>query len=146
MITGAGRPRPVTTPVAEARLLVAIGSCLSVLSACSLFGYSPTPLPSAPPSAAPTTGEHRPHRSTCDNAAGLLRAATASCPSPDDLPKGSTMRKIQDRGRLIAGVSADTYLLGSRNPLNGKIEGFDIDMVKAVAKAIFGDENRTSSR
>ncbi len=51
------------------------------------------------------------------------------------------MRKIQDRGRLVAGVSADTYLLGARNPLTGKIEGFDIDMVKAVAKAIFGDES-----
>ena len=58
------------------------------------------------------------------------------------MPAGSTMRRIQERGRLIAGVSADTYLLGSRNPLNGKIEGFDIDMVKAVSKAIFGDENK----
>ena len=38
-------------------------------------------------------------------------------------------------------MSADTYLLGSRNPFTGKIEGFDIDMVKAMAKAILGDEN-----
>ena len=38
-------------------------------------------------------------------------------------------------------MSADTYLLGSRNPFTGKIEGFDIDMVKAMAKAIVGDEN-----
>jgi len=52
------------------------------------------------------------------------------------------MAKIKKRGRLIAGVSADTYLLGSRNPFTGEIEGFDIDMVKAVAKAIFGNENR----
>jgi polar amino acid transport system substrate-binding protein len=52
------------------------------------------------------------------------------------------MAKIRERGRLIAGVSADTYLLGSRNPLNGRIEGFDIDMVKAVTKAIFGDETK----
>ena len=51
------------------------------------------------------------------------------------------MAKIRARGRLIAGVSADTYLLGSRNPLTGRIEGFDIDMVKAVAQAIFGNEN-----
>ncbi|HET7476509.1 MAG TPA: glutamate ABC transporter substrate-binding protein [Dermatophilaceae bacterium] len=51
------------------------------------------------------------------------------------------MRKIADRGRLIAGVSADTYLLGSRNPLTGRVEGFDIDLVKSVARAIFGDEN-----
>jgi polar amino acid transport system substrate-binding protein len=52
------------------------------------------------------------------------------------------MAKIQKRGRLVAGVSADTYLLGSRNPFTGEIEGFDIDMVKAVAEAIFGDRDR----
>src|SRR4029450_4152336 len=46
----------------------------------------------------------------------------------------------------VAGVSADTYLLGSRNPFTGEIEGFDIDMVKAVAKAIFGDEDRYQLR
>jgi len=63
-------------------------------------------------------------------------------PTSDALPNGSTMAKIKKRGRLIAGVSADTYLLGSRNPFTGEIEGFDIDMVKAVAKAIFGSENR----
>jgi polar amino acid transport system substrate-binding protein len=67
-------------------------------------------------------------------------------PKPSDLRAGSTMEKIRKRGRLVAGVSADTYLLGSRNPLNGRVEGFDIDMVKAVAKAIFGDENRYQLR
>jgi polar amino acid transport system substrate-binding protein len=50
------------------------------------------------------------------------------------------MARIKQRGRLIAGVSADTYLLASRNPLSGRIEGFDIDMVKAVTRAIFGNE------
>jgi polar amino acid transport system substrate-binding protein len=57
------------------------------------------------------------------------------------MPTGSTMRRIQDRGRVIAGVSADTYLLGSRNPLSGRIEGFDIDLVQVVAEAILGDPN-----
>jgi polar amino acid transport system substrate-binding protein len=56
------------------------------------------------------------------------------------------MARIRARGRLVAGVSADTYLLGSRNPLTGQIEGFDIDMVKAVTRAIFGDENRYQLR
>jgi len=51
------------------------------------------------------------------------------------------LAKIRERGRLVAGVSADTYLLGSRNPLTGQIEGFDIDMVKAVAEAILGDKD-----
>jgi len=35
-------------------------------------------------------------------------------------------------------VSADTLLFGFRNPFSGHLEGFDIDMVRAVAKEIFG--------
>ncbi len=53
------------------------------------------------------------------------------------MPRSST--KIQQRGRLIAGVSADTLLLGARNPVTNAIEGFDIDMLHMVADAIFGD-------
>ena len=56
------------------------------------------------------------------------------------------MAEIRQRGRLIAGVSADTFLLGARNPVSGDVEGFDIDLVKQVAKAIFGDENEYQLR
>jgi polar amino acid transport system substrate-binding protein len=54
------------------------------------------------------------------------------------MPAGTFMRTIQDRGRLVAGVSPDTLLFGSVNPLTSQFEGFDVDMVKEVAKAIFG--------
>ena len=77
----------------------------------------------------------------CDNAVASY-APDGGLPEPGDLPGGSTMADIRKRGRLIAGVSADTYLLGSRNPLSGRVEGFDIDMVKAVTKAIFGDDSK----
>ncbi len=123
------------------RLAVAAG-IVAVTTGCSLAGYPQTPLPTPTPSAAPTGGGAATTApTTCDNPVASY-APIGSQPKPGDLPSGSTMRKIHDRGRLIAGVSADTYLLGSRNPLNGKIEGFDIDMVKAITKAIFGDENR----
>lgn len=56
------------------------------------------------------------------------------------------MAAIQERGRLIVGTSADTFLLASRNSQSGDIEGFDIDMAKAVAEAIFGDEERIQLR
>ena len=62
------------------------------------------------------------------------------------MPAGSTMAKIQKRGRLIAGVSADTLLLGARNPISGKIEGFDIDMLHEISQAIFGDPNKIELR
>jgi polar amino acid transport system substrate-binding protein len=52
------------------------------------------------------------------------------------------MEKIYRNGRLRAGISADSLNLGSRNPITGAIEGFDIDMVREVARAIFGDPNR----
>ncbi|MSP14666.1 MAG: glutamate ABC transporter substrate-binding protein [Chloroflexi bacterium] len=54
---------------------------------------------------------------------------------------GTLLRKIQDRGKLIAGVKYDVPLFGFLNPQTNKVEGFDVDMVKAVAEAIFGDPN-----
>ena len=69
-------------------------------------------------------------------------APPATMPGAGQMPTGSTMKKIQDRGRLIAGVSADTLLLGARNPVSGRIEGFDIDMLRGVSQAIFGDPDK----
>lgn len=60
-------------------------------------------------------------------------------PAKGEMPAGSRMREIQDRGFLTVGVSGDTLLFGSRNPLEDRIEGFDIDVLKEIAEAIFGD-------
>ncbi|WP_158884611.1 glutamate ABC transporter substrate-binding protein [Amycolatopsis anabasis] len=51
---------------------------------------------------------------------------------------GSTMSKIKKRGKLIAAVDQTNYSFGYRNTTNGKLEGFDIDMAKQIAAAIFG--------
>jgi polar amino acid transport system substrate-binding protein len=51
---------------------------------------------------------------------------------------GSWAARIKARGYLVAGVDQTTYHFGYLNPLDGQIEGFDIDMVKDVAAAIFG--------
>ena len=58
---------------------------------------------------------------------------------PGSFPDGSTMAAIEAKGKLTIGVSADTLLFGARNPQTGFIEGFDIDMLKEVARAIFGE-------
>ena len=49
------------------------------------------------------------------------------------------MDQLRQRDKLVVGVSADSYLLGSNNPFTGQIEGFDIDLAEAVAEAIWGD-------
>jgi len=58
--------------------------------------------------------------------------------SPSTDASGPSLAKIKERGKLIAGVDQTTYLFGFRNPKTGKLEGFDIDLVNAIAKAIFG--------
>ena len=122
-------------------LALAAVASLSALSACTAFTYSPTPLPSEAPTQQPAPSAPASPAACRENPLASY-APGGPLPTPETLPNGSTMAKIQKRGRLVAGVSADTYLLGSRNPFTGEIEGFDIDMVKAVAKAIFGNENR----
>jgi polar amino acid transport system substrate-binding protein len=62
------------------------------------------------------------------------------------MPVGSTMARIAERGQLIAGVDQNTYLFGFRNPATGQLEGFDIDIAREIAGAIFGDPNRIQLR
>jgi polar amino acid transport system substrate-binding protein len=52
------------------------------------------------------------------------------------------MAKIAERGRLIVGVDQSQNLFGSRNSSTGELEGFDIDVAREMARAIFGDPDR----
>ena len=79
-----------------------------------------------PPAVAPATPP-------CDRTHSSLRPA-----GPPQVTPGSFMAKIRARGYLIAGVSEYTYPFGFFNPLDGHVEGFEIDIVRAIAKAIFG--------
>lgn len=59
----------------------------------------------------------------------------------DAVAKG-TIEQIKERGKLIAGVKYDTKLFGLKDPASGNVEGFDIDIAKALAKQILGDETK----
>ncbi|MGG0240212.1 glutamate ABC transporter substrate-binding protein [Bacillus rhizoplanae] len=56
--------------------------------------------------------------------------------------KETVIDQIKERGKLVVGVKYDTNLFGLKNPSTGKVEGFDIDVAKALAKKILGDENK----
>jgi len=133
-----------------------LGSAFAVLAilvtaGCSGNGvYETTQLPTAAPTASTPAATPTPSATTTPPACGNPLASFApDGPNPAPgaaMPADSYMAKIQKRGRLIAGVSSDTLLLGSRNPLTGQIQGFDIEMLKAVSKAIFGDPNKIEFR
>ncbi len=58
-----------------------------------------------------------------------------------DQTTSARLTEIRQRGYLIAGVDQDTYLFGYRSPQSKEIEGLDIDVLKAVAKRIFGSDD-----
>ena len=117
------------------------------LAACGAGGYaqtplSPTPTAAATTSAAPTTAAPTPAASKCNPVPAGFNPLQTYDPLPSLPTSGALtgrLAEIRARGYLIAGVSADTLLMGARNPLTGQIEGFDIDLVHEIAKAILGD-------
>lgn len=76
---------------------------------------------------------------SCDATASLR---PGPLPAAGQMPAGSTMARIAQRGRLIAGVDQNSYLMGFRNSFTGEIEGFDVDVARQIAKAVFGDEKK----
>lgn len=125
------RPRPVR------HLLAGMTSALVLVSGCTA-AYDPTPVPSATTTTTSTptaTASNTP--AACQNA--TTSYAPASLASQADDP---TIRAIRARGYLRVGVSADTLLFGARNPLTGGIEGFDIDLARAVADYLLGDPTK----
>ena len=55
--------------------------------------------------------------------------AAASRSSPAD----TTLGKIQEKGEITIGVKFDVPPFGVKNPQSGEVEGFDVEMGKAVA-------------
>jgi polar amino acid transport system substrate-binding protein len=56
------------------------------------------------------------------------------------MPAGSYMAEIQGRGKLRVAVDQNTLFFGYRNPRTNELMGFDIDVAKLIARAIFGDD------
>jgi polar amino acid transport system substrate-binding protein len=127
-----------TSRVALAVTSILIAGCSgSVRLPAAIEGEAPPSTDVSSPAAPECTAEQKALDAT------RSYAPQGPLPSPEQLPDGSTMAAIRDRGKLIVGVSGDTLLFGARNPLENVIEGFDIDMLKEVAKAIFGPDGES---
>jgi putative glutamine transport system substrate-binding protein len=55
---------------------------------------------------------------------------------------GSSLAAIKKRGKLIAGVKYDTNLFGYKDPADGQVKGFEIDLMREFAKRVLGDEKK----
>ncbi|WP_260288987.1 transporter substrate-binding domain-containing protein [Peribacillus aracenensis] len=52
------------------------------------------------------------------------------------------LAQVKEKDKIVFGVKNDTRLFGLKNPKTGDVEGFDIDIAKALAAEILGDENK----
>jgi polar amino acid transport system substrate-binding protein len=132
----------VRAAVLVAALALLLAGCGSGLPAQPVDSASSVTVPEPPGvagSPAPTTSATAP-ATTCDATASLR--PSGPLPPPGQMPDGSTMSRIVQRGRLIAGVDQNTFPMGFRDPITGQVEGFDIDMLHAVSDALFGDPDR----
>jgi polar amino acid transport system substrate-binding protein len=127
-----------TRGVSLARPLVYLGVAAAIgLGSLLLPRTAPQSAPPAPSASAPTNAPG----AACSEVKESLRPE-GPVPPPGAMPAGSTMARIAARGRLIAGVDQGKYLVGYRNPITGRLEGSDIDIVRTIATAIFGDPDR----
>jgi len=77
---------------------------------------------------------------TCNPLASL--APAGPLPPPGHMPAGSTMAAIAKRGYLRVGVDQTIYLSSYLDSLTGQLKGFDIDVARQVAQAIFGNPDK----
>lgn len=104
-------------------LVAALAATAALLAAC---GYDATPLPE-PAESAPSSPPAAATPVECDN-------ATQSYAASGD--KSAALGQLINKGRLVVGVSGDTYKMGFTDPTDGQLKGFDIAFAQAIAKAL----------
>ena len=72
-----------------------------------------------------------------DDAPGGAAGTTTGAAAAPTHPPGSTMDAIQKKGKITIGTKFDQPLFGLKG-LSGQPEGFDVEIAKLVAEAIFG--------
>jgi putative glutamine transport system substrate-binding protein len=81
-------------------------------------------------------------KTTTGTSGGSSSPTGSTSPSSEKPASASQLDAIKSKGKLVVGVKYDTKLFGLKNPDSGKVEGFDVDIAKALAKQILGDENK----
>ncbi|WP_241255818.1 transporter substrate-binding domain-containing protein, partial [Candidatus Protofrankia californiensis] len=88
---------------------------------------TPTPIRTVAPG---TCADGQPVRASVDPANPM--------PAPGQMPPGSAMAAILDRGYLRVGITTDSPPFGSMNWRKLELEGFDVDIAKEITKTLFG--------
>ena len=136
---GAGAPPPASRPTRRWDRIAVVAVVVVVLAVLvAPRAFPRTDVPESLPGPEPTTTTTTPPAEavTCENPTASLRPAG---PATQEVAPASYMDSIRQRGRLRVGVSATNLLFSTVNPFTGELEGFDADIAREVAIALFGD-------
>ncbi len=99
--------------------------------------YTEPPLPDG---AGPAIGASAADESeaVCDSPTASLRPVPAGI-APEDAPPTPTVDAIRERGRLRVGLDTGSNLFSFRDPMTGKLVGFDVDIAREIARDLFGN-------
>ncbi|NBQ41803.1 MAG: glutamate ABC transporter substrate-binding protein, partial [Mycobacteriaceae bacterium] len=75
----------------------------------------------------------------CDRTASLR-------PFDNPAEADAAVASIRERGRLLVGLDIGSNLFSFRDPITGRISGFDVDIAGEVARDIFGDPGAVEYR
>jgi polar amino acid transport system substrate-binding protein len=135
------------------RQLLAIGALVVVLPALAACGSASDDAERAalaaiatPQAAAPPSADRSKAPKDCPSDPTASLRPPRVLPRPGAMPPGSLMARIRRRGVLKAGVDQNTLLLAYRQPSTTSIQGFEIDLVREIARAILGDPNKIELR
>ncbi|MBW4720390.1 transporter substrate-binding domain-containing protein [Saccharothrix obliqua] len=128
------------------------GTVAAVIAALLLAGCTTPAAPPTPRSAAPLVlpdgyadpGRTAPPVPDCETPEGRARHDPRRTLDPALLasdaagrPTGAALARIRAEG-LVVGVSQTTPLLGRRDQVTGRMEGYEIDIVNRIASRLFG--------
>jgi polar amino acid transport system substrate-binding protein len=127
--------------VAIAVLAVSLAGCASTdTKASDIARGMISPTTSTPSTTAPPTTTTTVVPPPCQPGQDTLSfAPSGPPPAPGAMPPGSRMADILKAGFLTVGVDETTRFFSEKDQLNGKMTGFEADLAREIARAIFGD-------
>jgi polar amino acid transport system substrate-binding protein len=86
---------------------------------------------------APTDAPKSARERDCDDRS--LQTASYAPASPSEVPPGSFMEQLRERGAMRVGVDENTPGFSARDRNTGRIEGFEVALAHEIARYVFGD-------
>ena len=119
----------------QPRKILAIAFAATTVA--GLFGASANAVTKKSSTKATTTTK----KPVTTTAATAAPTTTAAAPAPTPVATGgATLEAIKKKGKITIGVKYDVPLIGLKNPVTGDLNGFDIEMSRIIARAIFGTD------